>query len=88
MYLLIRLLFFAIDVYTILIIIRAVISWIRPDPYNQLVQMLYKVTEPFLGPIRKFILRYTGNMGIDFSPLVAIIILNLFKYIIRRILLY
>ncbi|MEA3305773.1 MAG: YggT family protein [Candidatus Omnitrophota bacterium] len=56
-----------------LIIIRAVLSWFSPDPYNFLVQLLYKLTEPILYPFRRIIPAY--NIGIDLSPLLAILAL-------------
>ena len=77
---------FAISVYIFIIIARAVISWVNPDPYNPIVQTLYKLTEPVLYPIRRMLLRRTGNIGIDFSPFVVIILLYLFRTILRRIL--
>ena len=57
-----------------LIIIRALISWVNPDPYNPIVQFLYKTTEPILYPIRK-ILPLHFKIGIDISPLIAILII-------------
>lgn len=56
-----------------LIIIRAVISWVNPDPYNTIVQFLYKVTEPMLAPFRRIVPIYT--IGIDISPIFAIILI-------------
>lgn len=56
-----------------LIILRAVISWVSPDPYNPLVQFLYKTTEPMLAPFRRIIPSYT--IGIDVSPIFAIILI-------------
>ena len=53
-----------------LIIIRALISWFSPDPYNPLVQLLFRITEPVLGPLRNF-LPFFG--GIDFSPIVVLL---------------
>ena len=50
-----------------LILIRALISWVNPDPFNPIVQFLYRTTEPILQPIRRFMPRIT----IDFSPIVA-----------------
>jgi YggT family protein len=61
-----------------LILIRALISWVNPDPYNPIVQFLYKSTEPILYPIRK-ILPFHFRIGIDFSPLVAFLILLFLK---------
>ena len=54
-----------------LIIIRALISWVNPDPFNPIVRFIYAVTEPLLAPFRRII---PGNMiGIDFSPILALI---------------
>jgi YggT family protein len=70
---------FLIRIYTIIIIIRAIISWVQPNPYNPIVQMLYKLTEPVLSPIRRILSRLLPNFGIDFSPFVAIIILEIIR---------
>ena len=77
-----------IDIYTIVIIVRAIISWVQPNPYNPIVQLLYRVTEPVLYPIRRVLFRYRGmrNTGIDFSPFIAIIMLYVLKSILFRVL--
>ncbi len=63
----------ALTLYMWIIIIRAVISWVNPDPYNRLVIFLYRATEPVLAPIRRWLpLR---NLGIDISPLIVIAII-------------
>jgi len=62
----------ALTIYMWIIIIRALISWVNPDPYNPIVQFLYNVTEPVLYPIRKR-LPYMG--GIDLSPLIVLLII-------------
>ena len=65
--------------YMIIIFARAAISWVNPDPYNQIVIFLYRLTEPVLRPIRRILPMH--NIGIDFSPLIvilAIIFLRLF----------
>lgn len=50
-----------------LILIRALISWVNPDPFNPIVQFLYRTTEPILTPLRRIL----PAMAIDISPLVA-----------------
>lgn len=55
------------------IIIRALVSWVNPDPYNPIVQFLYRVTEPVLNPVRRMIPMY--NIGFDLSPLIVILII-------------
>jgi YggT family protein len=59
--------------YMIIIFARAVISWVNPDPYNQIVIFLYRVTEPILEPIRRIL--PMRNVGIDFSPFIVILII-------------
>jgi YggT family protein len=54
-----------------LIIIRALLSWVSPDPFNPIVQFLNAVTEPFLAPIRR-LFPAAWRSSIDFSPLIAI----------------
>ena len=63
----------ALTFYMWVIIARALISWVNPDPYNPVVQFLYKVTEPVLHPIRRMMGSY--SIGIDLSPLIAIFII-------------
>lgn len=71
-----------LQIYIFIIIARAVISWVQPNPYNPIVQFLYKVTEPVLRPIRRILpLRSTA---IDISPLVAILILWALQYFIVK----
>ena len=61
-----------------LIIIRALLSWVNPDPYNPIVQFLYKTTEPFLMPFKRIIPTY--KIGIDLSPIFAILVLLFLRY--------
>ena len=61
----------ALQVYYWIIIARAVLSWVNPDPYNPIVRFLYRVTEPVLRPIRHRL--PTFGMGLDLSPMVVIL---------------
>ncbi len=59
--------------YMLIIIGRAVISWVNADPYNPIVRFLYAVTEPVLYQVRK---RLPINFGgIDFSPVVVLLVI-------------
>jgi YggT family protein len=60
----------ALSLYMWVIIARAVISWVNPDPYNSIVRFLNSITEPILYPIRRRIPLYFG--GVDFSPILVI----------------
>jgi len=68
-----------------LILIRALLSWVNPDPYNFIVQLLYKTTEPILSPIRRRMGLF--SIGIDLSPLIAILVIWFAKlFVVRSIL--
>jgi YggT family protein len=66
-------------VYVWIIIARALVSWVSPDPFNPIVRFLYRATEPVLRPIRR---RMPGfQIGLDLSPLVAILALQLIDWL-------
>ena len=69
-----------------LILIRALLSWVNPDPFNPIVQFLEKATEPILFPIRK-ILPPGLRFGIDISPVIAFLaIMFLRSFLVRTLL--
>ena len=59
----------AIQIYIYIIIARALISWVSPDPYNPIVRFLYRATEPVLRPVRELL----PSSQIDFSPMIVIL---------------
>ncbi len=59
--------------YMWVIIIRSLISWVNPDPWNPIVQFLQRATDPVLFQIRKRL--GMGGMGFDFSPIIAILLI-------------
>jgi YggT family protein len=73
-----RVLEIVLNLYMWIIIIRALISWVNPDPYNPIVQILTRMTEPVLRPIRKLVPPY--RIGIDFSPFIAILVIIFLQY--------
>ncbi len=66
------------------ILIRVLISWIRVDPRNPLIQFLFAITEPILAPFRRII---PPAAGLDFSPIVAFFVLELLRRLILGFLL-
>ncbi len=60
-----------INVYIWVVIIAALLSWVRPDPNNPIVQVLYRLTEPAYELVRRYI-PSTFN-GVDLTPLIIII---------------
>lgn len=70
---------FALGIYTGLILIRVVLSWVNPDPYNPIVQFLVRATEPVLEPLRRII---PPLAGMDLSPIVALLGISLLQRLI------
>jgi YggT family protein len=75
----------ALTVYMWIIIIRAVLSWVNPDPYNPIVRLLYQITEPVMALVRRWIpLR---GMGIDLSPMIIVLaIVFLQSFLVKSLL--
>lgn len=63
--------------YIWIIIARALLSWVSPDPYNPIVRFLYRVTEPVLRPVRERLGFF--QIGLDFSPMIVILVLYFLK---------
>ncbi len=63
--------YYVLNLYMWIIIARAVISWVNPDPYNPIVRFLYSITDPVLLAIRRRLPLSFG--GMDFSPIVVIL---------------
>ena len=58
----------------IVIIIRIILSWVDANPYNEIVQLIYSISEPILAPFRMLPLQFGG---FDFSPILAFFALRL-----------
>lgn len=68
-------------IYTWILIIRVLISWVSPDPFNPVVQFLIKASDPVLEPLRRVI----PSIGpLDISPVVAILVLQAFQHFVIR----
>ena len=75
----------ALSLYMWIVIGRAIISWVSPDPYNPIVRFLTAITEPVLYPIRRKIPINLG--GIDFSPVLVILaIIFLQSFLVKTLL--
>ncbi len=73
-----------LTIYMWLIIARALLSWVNPDPYNPIVRFLYNVTEPVLGYLRRRLPLVYG--GLDLSPLVVlVVILFLQRFLVKTL---
>ena len=71
-----------LTLYMWLIIGRAVVSWVNPDPYNPIVNFLHRATEPVLAPVRRWI--PMGGLGIDISPVIVIMAIYFLQQFLVR----
>ena len=70
-----------LSLYFWIVIIAAVLTWVRPDPYNPIVRTLRALTEPVFYRVRKW-LPFTYTSGMDFSPVVVLLSIELFNRIV------
>ena len=74
------LLHFVLNIYIWILVARAIISWVNPDPFNPIVRFLYRVTEPVLRPVRNAL--PLQGLGLDLSPMIVLLII----YVLDRFL--
>lgn len=74
-----------LTIYIWVVIISALITWVRPDPYNPIVQLLYRLTEPVYRAIRRVIPTVFG--GIDLTPIILILALQFLDLFVVKLLL-
>jgi len=67
-------------VYFWVVIISAIMTWIEPNPYNPIVRFIYSITEPVFDWVRERLPVIFG--GIDFSPIVVILVIELFSQVL------
>lgn len=72
-----------ITIYIWVVIIAALLTWVRPDPTNPIVQLLYRLTEPAYTLIRRFM--PTVFNGIDLAPLIIIVGLQIIDVVFVRL---
>lgn len=72
-----------ITVYIWVLIIGALLTWVRPDPYNPIVQIIYRLTEPAYRLLRRMV--PTVFNGLDLAPLILVILLQVMDVILVNI---
>jgi len=68
--------------FELVLLARVVLSWLQVDPSNPIVKLLYDITEPVLGPIRR---RVPPMGGLDLSPIIALLILIVLRALLRSL---
>lgn len=83
---LIRLISNVIDLYIFVIVIRVLMSWVQPNPYNPIVQFICRLTDPFLDAVRRAC-PFLVVGGLDLSPIAAIFLLEITRRVLFSVLL-
>ena len=68
-----------IDLYSLVVLLAVVLSWVRMDPREPLARFVYGLTEPVLAPIRNLL---PPMGGLDFSPMVLLLLLRALRRIL------
>lgn len=75
-----------INLYTMVIIVSALISWVNPDPYNPIVRILNGLTEPVYRHVRRFMPRALFRHRIDFTPIFVLVLLMILETVLTGVL--
>ena len=76
-----RILDLAINIYIFMVIARALISWVSPDPYNPIVRFLHNVTDPVLYRLRRM-LPFLQAGAFDLSPIALLLLLSIVQQVV------
>jgi YggT family protein len=68
-----------LTIYLYIVVARAIISWVNPDPYNPIVVFLRRSTDPVLNPIQRKLPIGLRRSGIDLSPLILLLVIYFLK---------
>jgi YggT family protein len=66
-----------INLYTMIVIVAALISWVSPDPYNPIVRILYNLTQPAFNLVRRILPTPLLRLRIDISPIIVLLALTI-----------
>lgn len=82
---LIRILVSLLNIYMWIVLVRVVITWFNLDPYNPIVQFLRSLTDPLLDAVRRILPRFLWSTGLDFTPLVLILLVQVLMLVLENI---
>lgn len=71
------------QIYILIVVARAVISWVNPDPYNPIVRFLHNATDPVLDRIRRVLPLQFG--GMDFTPIALLLGLSVLQQVVLQL---
>lgn len=81
-----KILHLLINIYTFVVAIAVLLSWVNPDPSNPLVRILRQLTEPVFSWVRRWMPRILFRTGFDFSPIIVLFILIILDTVVVQLL--
>lgn len=64
----------SVQIYSLIILARVLMSWVNVDPYSPLARTIFDLTEPVLAPVRNLLPQMAG---LDFSPIIVMVLLQI-----------
>ena len=68
-----------------IVIARVIVSWVNPDPYNRIVQILCGLTDPALNAVRRRLPAFFSSAGLDFTPLILMLLISVAQLFLRNL---
>ena len=68
-----------VNIYSLVILARVLMSWVNIDPYSPLARVIFDLTEPVLAPVRNML---PPSAGLDFSPIIVMVLLQILGQIL------
>lgn len=81
-----KILHLLINLYTFVIAIAVLLSWVNPDPYNPIIRLLRGLTEPVFYHARRFLPRFLFRTGFDFTPVIVLFLLIILDTVVVQLL--
>lgn len=81
-----KILHLLLNLYTFVVAIAVLLSWVNPDPYNPLVRIFRHLTEPAFHWARRWMPRVLLRTGVDLSPMVILFILIILDTVVVELL--
>lgn len=72
-----------LEIYMWIVIVRAVLSWVHPDPYNPIVRFIYNMVDPVTNRLSRILPMRIGL--VDISPIILIVAIYLMRLVVVRI---
>jgi YggT family protein len=73
-----------LEIYTYVILVSVLLSWVNPDPHNPIVRFLRQITEPVFDFARRLLPTALHRTGIDFSPIIVLVAIMLVRNVLLR----